>query len=132
MIDDIRPAALLASLYSSVAAAATWSSPLALVGMPAPVVFMAFAGAAAGLILQPPKISRNAMFLLTLALTFFAAVSAMFVGFIPHMTWARDAAPELAGIFGLFGQTLVPAVGRRLSNEVNDRGAAKGTDGGAP
>jgi len=133
MIPETRPAAIVASAYSSIAAAATWSSPFEFVGLPAPVVFMAFAGVAAGLILQPPKnMSRLAMFMLTLALTFFAAVSTVVLGHIPKMDWVRDAGPAIAGTVGLFAQALVPALQRRLQKEVNDRGATTSSGGGSP
>lgn len=132
MIDHHRFGALFVSIYSTIAAAATWSTPFDFIGLPAPVVFMAFAGTAAGLVLQPPKGTRRTMFLLTLALTFFASVATVFLGKIPHMEWTLDASPAIAGLLGLFAQALVPAVRRRLASEVTERGATNGSSGGAP
>lgn len=118
-----RATAATGAVYSTAAAAATWSSPLEFVGLPAPVVFMAFAGVAFGLVLQPPKAGRLTMFALTIAYTFFAAVAAVFVGSIPGMSWAQAAAPAVAGLLGFFAQAAVPAARGRLRREIQERGA---------
>lgn len=117
------------AVYSTLCAAATWSAPFAFVGVPAPVVFMAFAGAATGLIVQPPAMSRVAMLLTTLAFTFFAASAAVLVGAVPGFRWVQDAAPAAAGVVAFFSQALVPAVRDRLKREVKDRGAPENTGG---
>lgn len=119
--------AAFAAAYSTIAAAATWSAPFAFIGIPAPVVFMAIAGAAAGLIVQPPAMSRIAMLLITLAFTFFGASAAVLVGAVPGFGWVHDAAPAAAGIVAFFSQALVPAVRDRLKREVKDRGAPSET-----
>jgi hypothetical protein len=123
MMLETRASAFVGLVYSTVAAAATWQSPLEFVGLPAPVVFMAFAGVAFGLVLQPPKASRFVMFVLVLAYTFVSAVFAVFVGSIPHMEWARNAAPAVAGLMGFFAQAAVPATRERLRQEIKKRGA---------
>lgn len=123
---------LVTSAWSAVLAVATWSQPFDFVGLPAPVVFMAFAGAAAGLIMQPPKVSRRRALALALAFTLFAAVTTVILGVIPHMSWTRDAAPAIAGLLALFAQALVPAVCERLVREAKDRGAPDAHDGGHP
>ncbi|WEN13711.1 hypothetical protein PY254_10685 [Rhodanobacter sp. AS-Z3] len=130
MMIEIRASAFLGGVYSTAAAAATWTSPLEFVGLPAPVLFMAFAGVAFGLILQPPKTSRTTMFLLVLAYTFFSAVATVMVGGIPHMEWAQASAPAIAGFLGVFAQVVVPAARNRLTREVQDRGNS--SNGGAP
>lgn len=111
------------AVYSTLCAAATWSSPFAFLGLPPPVVFMAFAGSAAGLIVQPPAISRRAMLLVTLAYAFFGLCVAVVLGAIPAMGFTRDVAPAVAGVVAFFAQALVPAVRDRLKREVKDRGA---------
>jgi len=127
---DIRASAMIGGIYSTAAAAATWTSPLEFVGLPAPVLFMAFAGVAAGLILEPPKSTRGIMFLLVLAYTFFSAAFTVMLGGIPHMEWTQAIAPAIAGVLGIFAQVAVPAARARLKREVQDRG--NGSSGGAP
>lgn len=122
---------LKASASAYVAALLTWTSPFAFVGVPAPVVFMAFAGAAAGLILQPPQVTRLRMFAWALAFTLFGAVVTVVIGVLPHMEWTREAAPAIAGLLSLFAQALVPAVRDRLGREVKER-AAPTPSGDAP
>jgi hypothetical protein len=123
---------LLGYVLSSWVALATWTSPLDSIGMSAPVAFMAFAGTCAGLILQPPRISRRAMYLWALALTFFASVSTVVLGEIPHFGWTKNAAPAIAGLLAMFSQALVPAVQARLTREVKDRGAPGDAIGDTP
>ncbi len=123
MMMETRITALVGMIYSTVAAAATWQSPLEFVGLPAPVVFMAFAGVAFGLVLQPPKANRLIMFALVMAYTFISAVFSVFIGSIPHMEWARQAAPAVAGLLGFFAQAAVPATRERLRQEIEKRGA---------
>lgn len=118
-----RTTAFVAMVYSTAAAAATWQSPLEFVGLPAPVLFMAFAGVAFGLVLQPPKASRLVMFALVAAYTFVSTVFAVFIGSIPGMQWAQGAAPAFAGLLGFFAQAAVPATRGRLVREIEKRGA---------
>lgn len=132
MIHVPSPGWAKAGAGAYVAALATWTQPLAFVGLPAPVVFMAFAGAAAGLILQPPKVSRLKMFAWALAFTFFGAVGTVVLGEIPHMGWTKNAAPSIAGLVALFAQALVPAVRDRLRREVKDRGSPDALKGESP
>lgn len=120
-----------ASASAYVAAVMTWSEPFAFVGIPAPVVFMAFAGAAAGLILQPPKVTRARMFAWALAFTLFGTMATVVLGVLPHMGWSREAGPAIAGLLSLFAQALVPAVRDRIGREVKDR-AAPASSGDAP
>lgn len=130
MMLETRAGAFVGLIYSAAAAAATWTSPLEFVGLPAPIVFMALAGVAFGLILQPPKASRIVMFMLTLAYAFFAAVAAVLLGSIPHLEWTRAAGPAIAGLLGFFAQAAVPAARGRLQREISDRGS-NGSSGGA-
>ncbi len=123
---------LFACLWSGAAGVITWRQPLALVGVPAPVLFMAFAGAAAGLITQAPQMSRRVMILCAIANTFFGMVVAVVLGAVPHLEWIKDIAPALAGLLAFFGQTLIPAAGDRLRREVKDRGAPEAHEGGPP
>ncbi|HET6805338.1 MAG TPA: hypothetical protein VFH59_07865 [Frateuria sp.] len=125
------PGWLKASASAYVAALATWSQPFDFVGVPAPVVFMAFAGAAAGLILQPPNVTRLRMFAWALAFTLFGAVCTVVLGVLPHMGWTQGAAPAIAGLLSLFAKALVPAVRDRIGREVKDR-AAPTPSGDAP
>lgn len=120
----------LASVSSSFAAVATWSSPFGFIGIPAPVAFMAFAGASAGLIAHPPtsKLSRWAMLTLTLSFTFFAASGAVFLGGLPHCEFLREVAPAVAGLLAYFAQTVVPAVRRRAVQEIRSRGSTANGD----
>jgi hypothetical protein len=126
MMVETRLAGLVGMVYSTAVAAATWRSPLELVGLPAPVVCMAFAGVAIGQVVQPPKASRLAMFGLTLAYTFFSAVLAMLLGIVPHMEWTRDAAPLIAGMLGFFAQVTVPATRGRLQREIRGNDSSGG------
>lgn len=126
------PGWAMACLCSCFMALATWSEPFDFIGIPAPVIFMAFAGATAGLILHPPRVSRRATMMLALAFTFFGAACTAILGEIPHMAWVKNAAPAAAGLLALFGQALVPAVRQRLLHEVRDRGAPQGHEGGSP
>lgn len=122
----------VASAYSWVAAVVTWSSPFGFVGIPAPVAFMAFAGAAAGLVVQPPKLSRWAMLVITLAFTLFASCGAVLLGSLPHLTFLQGVAPAVSGILAFFAQALVPSVRRRLSLEIVNRGTPGNSDGESP
>jgi len=121
-----------ACLWSGAAGLITWRQPLALVGIPAPVLFMAFAGAAAGLITQPPQASRKVMMLWVIANTFFGMVVAIVLGAVPKLEWIKDIAPALAGLIAFFGQALIPAARDRLQREVKDRGAPEAHEGGPP
>lgn len=126
MMIETRLAGLVGMIYSTAVAAATWKSPLELVGLPAPVVCMAFAGVAFGLVIQPPKATRLTMFALTVAYTFISAVIAMLVGAIPHMEWTRDAAPLIAGLLGFFAQVAVPAMRGRVQREIRGNDTSGG------
>ena len=130
--DNAIAASLLAALYSTGAALITAGTQVVIAGVPAPVAFMAFAGAAAGLVVQPPKLSRWAMLLLMLSFTFFGACIAVAIGGIPHFEFVRDIAPAVAGITSFFAQSLVPAVRRRLGMEVARRGAPDNRSGDSP
>ena len=123
---------LVAALYSTGAALITAGTQVVIAGVPAPVAFMAFAGAAAGLVVQPPKLSRWAMLLLMLSFTFFGACIAVAIGGIPHFGFVRNIAPAVAGITSFFAQSLVPAVRRRLGMEVARRGAPDNRSGESP
>ena len=124
MMSQVRAGAFVALIYSTAAAAATWHSPLEFVGLPAPVVFMAFAGVAFGLVLQPPKADKRlVMFALVMAYTFISAVLTVFIGSVPHMDWARKAGPAIAGLLGFFAQSSVPVMRDRLRQEIQKRGA---------
>lgn len=129
---DAIAAAGIAGINAALAAIATSGSAVVLAGVPAPVAFMAFAGAAAGLVVQPPKLSRWAMLLLMLAFTFFGATMAVLLGGIPHLEFVKEIAPAVAGIFSFFAQSLVPAVRRRLGMEVTRRGAPDNRSGDTP
>jgi phosphatidylserine synthase len=123
---------LYACMCSWTAALATWTAPFDFVGVPVPVAFMAFAGACAGLVLQPPKVSRRAMYAWALCLTFFATVLTVALGEVPHMDWTKNAAPAIAGLLAVFSQALLPAISDRLRREVKDRGAPGNATGGDP
>lgn len=116
----------------AMAATATAGTQLVVAGVPAPVAFMAFAGSAAGLVVQPPKLSRWAMLLLMLAFTFFGATMAVLLGGLPHLGFVKDIAPAVAGIVSFFAQSLVPSVRRRLGMEVERRGAPDNRSGDSP
>jgi hypothetical protein len=120
--------------FSTATAAATWSSPLAYLGIPAPVALMALAGTTAGLIVQPPSTtSRRAMIGLTFAFTVVSIGVAMLLPFIPGFSWAKEAQGFIALVLGFFAQTVIPAAKRRLSHEIADRGAATQPNGsGSP
>jgi hypothetical protein len=91
---------------------------------------MAFAGSAAGLIVQPPKTSRARMFALQLAFTVFGAASAVVLGeFVPTL---KNAGPAVSCLLAFFAQVLIPAARERLSREVRERVAPTGNEGGAP
>lgn len=113
--------AAMASAWSGTAAAVTWASPLAFLGVPAPVALMAFAGAAAGLILQPPSISRREMFGWTLGFTFLAiCLTTIAAAFIPNI---KEIQPAVAGAVAAFMQSILPAARRRITKELSGRGA---------
>lgn len=123
---------LYACMCSWTAALATWTAPFDFVGVPVPVAFMAFGGACAGLILQPPNVSRRAMYAWALSFTFFAAVLTVVLGEVPHLGWTKKAAPAIAGFLAVFSQVLVPAMRDRLGREVKNRGAPRVTNGDPP
>lgn len=122
---------LQASYCSCIAALATWNEPFDFIGVPAAVIFMAFAGAAAGLIAQPPKATRKVMLLQTLAYTFFSAVSTVTLAQLPLTHFVTDIAAPVAGLLAFFAQVLIPAVSKRLPREIENRGSTNGNDGGA-
>lgn len=123
--------AVIALIYSSTAAAMTWGTSLALVGVPIPVVFMAFAGASAGLIVQKPvSVGRLAMFGLTVGFTFIATCGAIVLAATPWFKWTRDAQPAIAGVLSFFAQTLVPAASLYINRRASGRGATD--QGGSP
>jgi len=114
--------AALLSMWSGTAAALTWTSPLAFLGVPAPVALMAFAGSAAGLILQPPSISRRAMLGWTAGFTFVSiCLTTIAAAFIPAL---REIQPAVAGAVAAFMQSILPAARRRIGKELSGRGAS--------
>ena len=111
-----------ASFASLVVSLAPWASPAA------PIIFLAFAGSAAGLIVQPPKASRARMFGLQLAFTVFGTAAAVVIGrFIPVLA---ETAGAVACLLAFFAQAIIPAARERLRREVRDRGAP--ADNGGP
>ena len=124
--------ALMACCWSTVAAAATWSSPLVFIGVPPALAFMSFAGSAGGLIVQPPVVTRRTMMALTIAFAFIATCATIALSAIPGFAFIKDAEPAVGGVLAFFAQTLVPAARARLVREVSGRGATDQTSGGSP
>lgn len=124
--------AFIACGWSTVAAAATWNSPLLLIGVPPAVAFMAFAGSAGGLIVQPPVVTRRTMMALTIAFAFIATCATIALSAIPGFAFVKDVEPAVGGVLAFFAQTLVPAARARLVREVSGRGATDQTNGGSP
>lgn len=113
--------ACLMSSWSTMAAASSWITPLDFLGVPAPVALMAFAGAAAGLILQPPMITRRAMFGWSLGFTFVAiCITQIGAAVLPVI---KEVQPAVAGALAAFMQTILPAARRRMVREISGRGA---------
>lgn len=110
------------AVASSVAGSLSWSLPLDAVGLSAAIVFMAFAGSAAGLIVTPPeKMARWRMYALSIAYTLFASAFAVFVGKL----WpaVAEIQPVVALLVAFFAQAIIPAVKERLGREVRTRQA---------
>lgn len=124
--------ALLACCWSTVAAAATWNSPLVFIGVPPALAFMAFAGSAGGLIVQPPVVTRRTMMALTIAFAFIATCATIALSAIPGFDFVKNAEPAIGGVLAFFAQALVPAARARLSREVSGRGVTDQTSGGPP
>lgn len=124
--------AIACLLFCSTAAAASWISPLELLGIPpemVPIIFMAFAGSSAGLIFQPPMaVGRIMMLVLTVIFTFVVTCVTIIAPHVPILGWLADVQPPTSGLIAFFAQKLVPAVGRRLETTISGRGA---TDQGA-
>lgn len=111
-----------AAAASAAAGVAAWQLPFDFIAIPAAVVFMAFAGTAAGLVVHPPSdgTTRIRTILIAGAFTGFAAVSAVILrefGLLPK------AGPAVAFLAGFFAQALIPAARERLKVEVGKRGA---------
>lgn len=118
-----------AAAAATTSAVAGWVLPFDFIGIPAAVVFLALAGAAAGLIVQPPKVSRLRMYLLAMAFTGFgAALAVLVIRFVPAV---KDAAPAVAFLIAFFAQVIEPAARERLRREVRERGAPADS-GGSP
>lgn len=113
-----------AAVGSWLLALITWATPAAA------IVFLAFAGSAAGLVVQPPKASRARMFGLQVAYTVFGAAGAVVLGrFLPVLA---EITPAVACVLAFFAQVLIPATRDRLSREVRDRDAPADNGGSAP
>jgi hypothetical protein len=124
--------ALAACCWSTVAAAATWNSPLVFIGVPPALAFMAIAGSAGGLIVQPPVVTRRTMIALTVAFAFIATCATIAISAVPAFAFIKDVEPAVGGILAFFAQTLVPAARARLTREVSGQGATDQASGGSP
>lgn len=84
------------------------SSPFSALGIGASVLFMAMTGVAAGLLLNPPGVSRWRLFAKAFALTLISAALATVLPEFSLTAWLKPVVPPIALLIGFFSQTLLP------------------------
>ncbi|HEY5804851.1 MAG TPA: hypothetical protein VIT90_14255 [Lysobacter sp.] len=103
------------TVASTSAGLVAWSSPLAEIGVPAAVLFMALTGVAAGLLCNPPGGTRKRLFGLAFAYMAVSAAAAVVLPEFPMLAWLKPVAPATALLLAFFAQTLIPVVGAALA-----------------
>ncbi|MEI2454567.1 hypothetical protein [Lysobacter firmicutimachus] len=103
---------------STSAGVVAWASPLTHVGVPAAVLFMAFAGVACGLLVNRPGGTRWRLYALALAYAAVSACVAIVVPSVPGLGFLQPVAPALALLVAFFSQSLIPVVGDALAERI--------------
>lgn len=98
------------AVASTSAGMIAWVSPFAAVGIPAAVVFMSLTGTAAGLIYNPPGVTRRRMLGLAFVYTAVSAAAAIVIGEIPGAAFFKPVAPAVGLLFAFSAHTLLPAI----------------------
>lgn len=106
------------AVASTSAGMVAWMSPFAAIGIPAAVVFMALAGTAAGLIFNPPGVTRRRMLGLVFVYTTVSASAAVVIGELPGLGAVKVVAPAASLLIAFFAQALVPVVREALAARI--------------
>lgn len=106
------------AVASTSAGLLAWISPFTAIGIPAAVVFMSLTGTAAGLIFNPPGVTRRRMFGLAFVYTAVSASAAMVIGEIPGFAFFKTVAPAMGLLLAFFAQTLLPVAREALAARV--------------
>lgn len=106
------------AVASTTAGMLAWMSPFAAIGIPAAVVFMSLTGTAAGLIFDPPGVTRRRMLGLAFVYTTVSASAAMVIGELPGFDSVKPVAPAAGLLIAFSAQTLLPAARDALATRV--------------
>lgn len=96
------------------------SAPFSALGIGAAVLFMAMTGVAAGLLLNPPGISRWRLFAKAFALTMLSAASATVLPEMAITAWLKPVTPPIALLIGFFSQALLPVLTEALKTRTRN------------